>query len=103
MIDQQRCRQHFWYIGCGDDDQVAFAFISQAELTEGFNAAVDVDHAVQCGFGGLDFPKLQGLKDKINSRQLPPPLLTQLPQCVQQTLSCFSAEICAYLNNPCLI
>eukprot|EP01043_Picozoa_sp_COSAG02_P018688 COSAG02_NODE_879_length_16244_cov_15.397956_2_plen_86_part_00 len=66
---------------------VGSASASQAKLTEGFNAAVDVDHAVQCGFGALDFPKLQQLKDKINSRQLPPPQLTQLPPYAQRTFS----------------
>jgi hypothetical protein len=71
---------------------VGFAFASQAELTKGFNTAVDVDHAVQCGFGGLDFPELQRLKDKINSRQLPLPQLTQLPLCAQRTFSFCSVE-----------
>ena len=51
----------------------------QAKLTEGFNAAVDVDQAVQGGFGGLDFAQLQTLKQQINGRGLPPPQLVQLP------------------------
>ena len=70
----------------------------QAKMTEGLNAAVEVDHAVQCSFGGLDFPGLQSLKLKINGRGLPPPQLMQLTPCVLSNASIQQAT--QYRSGP---
>ena len=40
---------------------------------------------MQQGFGGCDFPELAQLKEKINSRGLPGPALTQQPDFVPPT------------------